>query len=135
MYKLKNILSHIVYQSLQKPVYDSGQFGWRVDGNTILLDSGKEFTLTNTLIPVIALKLRYHAQDRVYLESLRGTNPAIADLFELLEDPRTEAVDVGNQSVIDGTVYAIGLCALHFSYSEQERIDRLASILAESVEV
>lgn len=135
MYKLKRSASDVIYAGDWKPIYNEDQYGWALPPSTIFPDSAREFVLTSSLIPVIEFKLRYVGQDRIYLGTLRASDPVIADLFNLMDDLRTTVVDVSNQSVIEGTDYAIGLCVLHFSYTEQERLDRIAAILTEKVEM
>lgn len=134
MYKLRRNASDVIYTGDWKPTYDEEQRGWRISPMAIFPDSGREFVLTQTLIPVIEFKLRYDAQDRIYLETLKDTDSIIKDLFNLLDDARTLAVDIGNSTVEYGTAYALDKCRLHFSYTEQEVAERLVRILAEKVE-
>lgn len=135
MYKLRRNASDVIYTGDWKPIYDEGQRGWKISATTVFPDSGREFVLTQTLIPVIEFKLRYDAQDRIYLETLKDTDSIVKDLFSLLDDPRTLTVDIGNSTVEYGTAYALEKCRLHFSYTEQEVAERLVRILAEKVEV
>lgn len=135
MYILRNAEGQAVYSSMSKPIYDVKQFGWAVSGNTIRLDTQREWRVFNTLIPVIEYKLRYTAQDRIFLESLKVSDPVIADLFELLDDPRTQAVDVSNSTVREGVAYALDKCRLQFSYTTEELQAKESAILAEKEEV
>jgi hypothetical protein len=53
----------------------------------------------------VEFKLLFSPQERVAIKAARGTDPVIADFFDIVEDPRLTFVDFGLQSTKDAIAY------------------------------
>jgi hypothetical protein len=61
----------------------------------------------------IAFQLRLSINEQVVLDALRDTDPVIKVLFKLLDDPRTDVVDLSNPTVQAAIQYATSLVYEH----------------------
>ena len=76
------------------------QYGWQC-GDIIYVDSEKQMRVVNYggQIGPIAFKLLFTAPERIKADELKTTDPYIKDFWSLLDDPRTDIVDMSLTSV------------------------------------
>ena len=89
-------------------VPDTVQPGWRlVDGSWV----APEVTPAPEPVPAypqvspVEFKLLFTSAERIAIKEARTTDPVIDDYFDIVEDPRLQAVDLGLHSVQEGVHY------------------------------
>jgi len=94
-----------------EPVPDEVEGGWIRDGNGdwSAPASTPVRVLPAPVVTAMRFKLLWKAPERIYLKSLIGSDPAIADFFDLVDDPRADTFDLSLQSVQDGVDYCLGV--------------------------
>ena len=91
-----------------EPVPDEVQVGWvRTNGEWSAPEPTPqpEPTPTYPKVTPVQFKLLFTSPERVAIKAARATDPAVDDLWELVEDPRMTEVDFGLKSVRDSIEY------------------------------
>lgn len=80
--------------------YDIEKQGWVVD-NTLFTDPDKEMTLdaSSPKIGPIAFQMLFKVEELVAIDAAKEANPAIRIFWKLLDDPRTDFVDLNLEPV------------------------------------
>lgn len=87
------------------------QPGWTVTDGTWAKPAGATAPDAASVPPtvgVIHFKMMFTVQERVKSKELRVTDPLLDDFWGLVEDPRTDVVDLSLPSVQDAIEYTLG---------------------------
>jgi len=108
MYQLKHIASNTVINVSNRPVLNGGV--WDCGDQRFLDPGGDQYEIVNTTpaaIPVIGFKLLFPIANRVAINAARSTDAIIEDFYSLLDDPRTETVDLALPAVQEMLNYLV----------------------------
>ena len=110
MYKIKHIASNTIIDTQIEPVFDGGLWDC---GDQRFSDPNKDQYVivpsdpVPAKVPAIGFKLLFPKEIRVAINSARATDPLIEDFYALLDDPRTEFVDLALPAVQDMLAYLV----------------------------
>lgn len=121
-----------------EPIPDNVETGWRRDPQTGIWSApevAQEQPGQAAVFPKvgpIAFKLFFSAQERIKAKQLRSTDDFLEDFWGLLDDPRTDVVDLALGSVQAAVEYT--LTAVKAAGVELDIPSRKAEILAGQVQ-
>lgn len=94
MPKIRHIASGNVFEVAATPVFLDGV--WECGNQRFVDRTGGEYeiVITPAKVAVIEFKLLFTIAERVAINAARSTNQTIDDFYELLDDPRTQNVDL-----------------------------------------
>jgi len=94
MAKIKHIGSGNVFEVSNNPVFMSGV--WECGGQRFMDKTGTAYVpvAIPAKVSVIEFKLLFSNEERVAIANARSTNHLIDDFYALLDDPRTQNVDM-----------------------------------------
>lgn len=103
--------ANVIAESSRPIVYSDEQKGWVVD-NQIVLDAGRIFTVSAETPKVgpIHFQMLFMPAEMVAAEELKATDKILASFWKLIDDPRTDTVDLaltGVQNAIEYTLTAV----------------------------
>lgn len=109
MAQIKHIASNIIFIVTETPVFKGGV--WEC-GDQRFTDPQKTlYEIVVTVIPVtvsvIGFKLLFTISERVAINAARASNPIIDDFYQLLDDVRTENVDLSLTAVQEMLAYLV----------------------------
>lgn len=58
-----------------------------------------QYTIIDNCITAIQFKMCFTPQERIAIRAVRETNPAVDDMFDILDDPRTDVVNLAMPQV------------------------------------
>lgn len=104
MAKIKHVGSGIVYEVSNKPVFMNGV--WECGSQRFVDKTGAAYVAVAipAKVSVIEFKLLFSNEERVAIANVRSTNQLIDDFYSLLDDTRTQNVDLSLlvvQSMLD----------------------------------
>jgi len=89
-------------------VPDEVSHGWKLlDDEWVAPDEVVPPTLPNAVVSPIVFKLLFTSNERIAAKTLRNTDPIIDDFWSILDDPRTDIVDMRLQSIQDIIGYTL----------------------------
>lgn len=88
-----------------------------------------DYSKENQVGPV-EFKLLFTSPERLTLKELRNTDAALADFFEIIEDPRLQYVDLSLGSTAAGVDHCLSLLTNAEVISESEAATRREEILS-----
>ncbi len=93
-------------------VPDEVESGWLLDSETEEWAAPESATPAQVLatpqkIDVISFKLLFTSSERIKAKELRATDPVIDDFWSILDDPRTQNVDMSLTSVQQAIAYIL----------------------------
>jgi len=103
--------------------------------NTFVLKANWESLIPSEPAPTppevsaITFKMLFTSAERVALRALKTTDPIVEDFFDLVDDPRTNKVDLSMQSVQDGILYCLNALATQGVINNSSVSTRQAQIL------
>lgn len=89
------------------------QAGWKLDGETWEAPAPADPPPATDLVIIyptvgpIHFKMLFTAAERLKAKELRASDPMLDDFWELIEDPRTDVVNLGLQSVQQAVEYTL----------------------------
>lgn len=94
MAKIRHISSGNIFDVSKKPVYSGGV--WDCGNQRFVDKTGAEYEImiTPAKVAVIEFKLLFTVAERVAINAARPINQTIDDFYELLDDSRTQNVDL-----------------------------------------
>lgn len=100
--------ANVIAQSSRPIVYSDEQKGWVVD-NEIILGGGRVFTVSAETPKVgpIHFQMLFTPAESVTADELKATDKVLASFWKLIDDPRTDTVDLGLQSVQNAIEYTL----------------------------
>lgn len=107
MPKIRNINSGAVTDVSRIPVFSEGI--WDCGNQRFIDKSGNQYEiiLDPAKVTVIAFKMLFSMPERVSISAAKSTDPIIADFYSLLDDPRTENVDMSFSAVQEMLDYLV----------------------------
>ncbi len=78
----------------------------------------------------VEFKLLFTSAERLKLKELRASDPALADFFEIIEDPRLQYIDLSLGSTAAGVDHCLSLLINAEIISESEGATRREQILS-----
>lgn len=105
--------------------------GW--DGTTL---AKPEAVIPETTTPPrpcvspVEFKLLWTSPERIAIKLLKATDAVIADLFEIMDDPRLETVNLALQSTQDAVDYILGKLVTGGTITSESKPARLEAILS-----
>jgi predicted membrane GTPase involved in stress response len=110
---LKHKTTHEIIRS-KSANFDPSVLTWTLDEGVQLADPHRdyEFIQDPPVVSAIQYKMLFTSAERIAAKA--STDPVIMDLQELLNDPRTNSIDLSLQSISDALDYMtyIGLIAI-----------------------
>lgn len=89
-----------------EPVPDEVQAGWiRKDGQWSAPAPAPQPEPVYPKVTPVEFKMLFASAERIAIKEARTTDPVIDDYFDIVEDPRLQAVDLGLHSVQEGIHY------------------------------
>lgn len=123
MPKIKNVETNEIIAVSQQPVFSGGI--WECGDQRFIDPTGALFEVVSPAsspVSVIEFKLLFSISERVAINAARATDPVIDDFYKLLDDPRTETVNLALPAVAEMLAYLVQQTLLS--------ADRAAEILA-----
>ena len=107
MFKLNNGQT-VIAESAEPIGYSDEQHGWVV-GAQIFVDVGHVFTVSAETPKVgpIHFQMLFTPQEMIAADELKATDKVLASFWKLIDDPRTDTVDLGLQSVQNAIAYTL----------------------------
>jgi hypothetical protein len=81
--------------------------GWVSPGAWLVCDPGQSLTTASKVVGPIAFQLLFTAQERVKAKELRAADPFLDDFWRILDDPRTDMVDLSLASTQEAVEYTL----------------------------
>ena len=107
MFKLNNGQT-VIAESSEPIVYSDEQKGWVVD-NQIIIDGGRVFTVSaeNPKVGPIHFQMLFTPAETVAADELKATDKVQASFWKLVDDPRTDTIDLALESVQNAIEYTL----------------------------
>ncbi len=109
MYQIKHIASNTIINVSSEPIFRGGV--WDCGDQRFSDPNRDQYEIVPISAPakisVITFKLLFPIANRVAINAARATDPTIEDFYSLLDDPRTEQVDLALPAVQEMIDYLV----------------------------